>query len=265
MISVYFSFHVDIAYQKLDVDLDFFQWSSIRDWYSLAAKVVPEDQLAISFFASIYEGFVSELGHKEHPSAILIHEELKQLTSKGDPSAEQIATSSLMNQFILFPRYHVFLTTEHGCVGIAPLGTEPGILFCFCFCFFPLNRFVVEMLWITDRLAQTGDIISVLLGCNYVMILRPIHGGVYKVVGPAYIHGLNHGQALLGPIPELWAVKIRRPGITQIWEFLNTETGIQSGFDPRLGPLPNEWTSKCFPENLDLPKRCHQIPSYEGA
>jgi hypothetical protein len=46
----------------------------------------------------------------------------------------------------------------------------------------------------TNR-CQVGDIVCVLLGCNYPVILRPV-GGHYEFVGTAYIHGIMHGEVI---------------------------------------------------------------------
>ena len=81
---------------------------------------------------------------------------------------------------------------------------------------------------------------SVLLGCHLCMLLRPQGDGTFKVVGPAYIHGLNDAEGLLGEMPGGWEITVQRPG--DIWRFRNLETGDVSPMDPRLGPLPNGWT-----------------------
>lgn len=85
---------------------------------------------------------------------------------------------------------------------------------------------------------KQGDVVAVLLGLRLTLILRPV-AGQFQVVGPANIHGLNDAQAVLGPIPEPWTVRIERPG--DIWRFYNTATGELSAQDPRLGPLDEGW------------------------
>ena len=42
---------------------------------------------------------------------------------------------------------------------------------------------------------QVGDIVCVLLGFNYPVILRPI-GGHYEFVGTAYLEGIMHGEVI---------------------------------------------------------------------
>jgi hypothetical protein len=50
---------------------------------------------------------------------------------------------------------------------------------------------------------RPGDQICVMLGCMRPLVLRPgASAGVYKVVGPCSAHGLNWGEALLGPLPD---------------------------------------------------------------
>jgi hypothetical protein len=43
--------------------------------------------------------------------------------------------------------------------------------------------------------AEIGDIVSILLGSPYPVILRP-HEGYYTVIGEAYAYGLMHGEAM---------------------------------------------------------------------
>jgi hypothetical protein len=46
----------------------------------------------------------------------------------------------------------------------------------------------------TNR-CQVGDIVCVLLGCNYPVILRPI-GGHYELVATVYLHDIMHGEVI---------------------------------------------------------------------
>ena len=46
----------------------------------------------------------------------------------------------------------------------------------------------------TNR-SRPGDIICVLLGCNYPVILRPI-AGHYEFIGEVYVHGIMHGEVI---------------------------------------------------------------------
>lgn len=52
---------------------------------------------------------------------------------------------------------------------------------------------------LAPRMAQPGDQVCVLLGGNMPLLLRPAPNLQYQVVGECYIHGLMHGEAVLGP------------------------------------------------------------------
>ncbi|PVH91329.1 HET-domain-containing protein [Periconia macrospinosa] len=43
---------------------------------------------------------------------------------------------------------------------------------------------------------RSGDIVAILLGCNFPMILRPCTKDLYHVVGECYVHGLMDGEIL---------------------------------------------------------------------
>jgi hypothetical protein len=98
--------------------------------------------------------------------------------------------------------------------------------------------------------AQPGDKIAVLPGCMRPLVLRPQKSlgnftttsdtehdnNTYTVVGPCNAHGLNWGEALLGPLPD---------GMTFIWSpsgpdgdagpaFRNNRTGEETVADPRI-------------------------------
>jgi hypothetical protein len=88
---------------------------------------------------------------------------------------------------------------------------------------------------------KPGDHVTVLLGCNYPMVLRPTKDGSYKVVGQAYYDGFMDGEALLGPLPDSFKVAYRFYRNGREWAYLNQETGVFQAEDPRLGPLPFGW------------------------
>lgn len=92
---------------------------------------------------------------------------------------------------------------------------------------------------------RLGDIVTVFLGCDSPIILRPITPDCLQfwVVGEAYCHGIMDGEALLGPLPEHWRLVVRhdRPSNIDCTAFLNTESGQLSAEDPRLGSLPEGW------------------------
>ncbi|GAP88836.1 putative heterokaryon incompatibility protein [Rosellinia necatrix] len=216
-------------------------WRAIKAWRALAATCVPaaDPSLPSAFFATLYHGFVADLGHR---SQSILHSSSYEAefqrfttttttTSSDDddddddegvivvgPSEDELAASVLVNNLLKQVRHHGFMTTADGHIGLAPLGTRPG------------------------------DVVSALFGCTISMILRPCDGGGgdsegedrYKVVGPAFIPGLNDAQGVLGPVPAPWTVRICRPG--DVWTFANPATGEETALDPRLGPLPSGWS-----------------------
>lgn len=90
---------------------------------------------------------------------------------------------------------------------------------------------------------QPGDRLVVLLGCPSPMLLRPSFAAQsYQVVGPTYIHGLMDTEALLGPLPTPWRVRMSREhGFFDSMHFFNTASGVVTKEDPRLGSDPSEW------------------------
>ncbi|CAF9941440.1 MAG: hypothetical protein ALECFALPRED_009142 [Alectoria fallacina] len=83
---------------------------------------------------------------------------------------------------------------------------------------------------------QPGDQVCVLLGCDNPLLLRPAPNLQYQVVGASYIHGLMHGEAFLGPLPDNYqAVSILDGGKRYYWEgFLNPQNWRTQYNDPRL-------------------------------
>lgn len=85
----------------------------------------------------------------------------------------------------------------------------------------------------------TGDIIAVLLGYDAPMALRPLDDGTHQIVGDCLIYGFQDAMRLLGPLPAGWKpqVFLNLSLAMGSYEFLNTETGVLTEQDPRLGPL----------------------------
>ncbi|KAI0551876.1 heterokaryon incompatibility protein-domain-containing protein [Xylaria curta] len=89
--------------------------------------------------------------------------------------------------------------------------------------------------------AESGDEVCVIVGCNSApVVLRPVGGDEYILVGGCYISGIEGGEALLGPLPK----QIR---IMRVWDdaeqtyrntFIDDETGAQSLADPRVKDWP---------------------------
>lgn len=71
------------------------------------------------------------------------------------------------------------------------------------------------------------------------LILRPLGDKTFQLLGPAFIHGFNEAQGVLGKIPHPWIPKVHRPG--DFLRFDNIETGETTFDDPRLKPLEDGW------------------------
>jgi len=93
--------------------------------------------------------------------------------------------------------------------------------------------------------AQVGDIMTVMLGFDPAIVLRPIRNGTYKVVGEGYCQGVMSGEALLGPLPGNFRI-VRKwyTNGTATWAYYDGDSGIIQAEDPRLGPLPVAWKRK---------------------
>ena len=88
---------------------------------------------------------------------------------------------------------------------------------------------------------QIGDRIYAILGCRSLMVLRATqHGSTsesrYQVVAPCFMHGLNRGETLLGPLPDGCTVVPRFQ--TSIQSYVSYYVGVradtESMWDPRI-------------------------------
>lgn len=84
---------------------------------------------------------------------------------------------------------------------------------------------------------EIGDEIYAILGCRSLIVLRPSKGkGSHLVVGPSFVHGLNWGEALLGPLPDGCTVIPRfqpsRSGYVP--QYVNNKANTESMWDPRI-------------------------------
>ncbi|KAH8592667.1 heterokaryon incompatibility protein-domain-containing protein [Bisporella sp. PMI_857] len=93
--------------------------------------------------------------------------------------------------------------------------------------------------------AQVGDIMTVMLGFDPAMVLRPVQNGTYKVVGEGYCQGVMSGEALLGPLPGNFRImrNYHKSGGLK-WAYHDSDAGLLHVEDPRLGPLPAAWTRR---------------------
>lgn len=96
---------------------------------------------------------------------------------------------------------------------------------------------------LAPQIAQPGDHVCVLLGCDVPMLLRPAPNLRYQVVGACFIHGLMQGEAFLGPFPDHYqSIRIMEEGDGVRYNgFLNRQTGKTQYRDPRYeAPLEND-------------------------
>lgn len=122
--------------------------------------------------------------------------------------------------------------TQEGYIGLAPVATQPG------------QALSSEIPAHTIRPVPTvandfvpGDIISIFLGCDPPMVLRPEPEGRFQLVGSSFVYGLNDATALLGPIPKPWKVQLfryRKSMFREVYSFFNPDTGEVTAEDPRL-------------------------------
>ncbi|ETS81768.1 hypothetical protein PFICI_06770 [Pestalotiopsis fici W106-1] len=81
--------------------------------------------------------------------------------------------------------------------------------------------------------AQPGDHIYVLIPCEVPLVLRPLGGNQYMVVGACYAEGIMYGEALLGPFPKTIRPVLSYKG----WRFQDIDSGKVVQEDPRLVKL----------------------------
>ena len=82
---------------------------------------------------------------------------------------------------------------------------------------------------------ELSDLIVVFTGCNSPIVLRPMHNGAYRIVGECYIHEYMSGEALLGPLPDVYKlyVNVDESGAEK-YSFINQKSGETRLKDPRL-------------------------------
>lgn len=95
--------------------------------------------------------------------------------------------------------------------------------------------------------AQPGDAACVLLGCKVPILLRPVSTVInsgFTVIGECYIHGLDDGVTLLGPLPSDWRVLLGKglSGYAAVPSYKNLRTNGVAEDDPRLPTLSEEWS-----------------------
>ncbi|MCJ1383543.1 hypothetical protein MMC17_006657 [Xylographa soralifera] len=88
---------------------------------------------------------------------------------------------------------------------------------------------------------REDDEVSVILGCDFPMILRPRGSNRYELVGPCFVHGLMLGEALKPPLEPPWKDVLPVDRGWALSYFINAQTGELLESDPRLGLLPTGW------------------------
>ena len=116
--------------------------------------------------------------------------------------------------------------------------------------------------------AQPGDAACVLLGSKVPMLLRPfstLTNNGFTVIGECYVHGLDDGVTLLGPLPSDWRIQVSKgpSGYAAVQSYKNLRTNEVAEDDPRLPALPEEWRKINREREPDDPalfqtyKNCH--------
>lgn len=101
--------------------------------------------------------------------------------------------------------------------------------------------FLVTRKFTIVLISKINDEVSVVLGCDLPILLRPRGSNQYEVVGPCFVHGLMLGEALKPPLEPPWKDVLPVARGWALSYFLNAQTGELLKSDPRLGLLPTDW------------------------
>ncbi|KAF5687273.1 oleate-activated transcription factor 1 [Fusarium circinatum] len=88
--------------------------------------------------------------------------------------------------------------------------------------------------------AKPGDVICVVLGCDFPALLRPCENNTWKFLSDCYVWDLEATQGLLGPLPSPWQAQLFYDPVAEhrsYTRYHNPETGELTAEDPRLEPL----------------------------
>ncbi|KAF5592118.1 heterokaryon incompatibility protein [Fusarium pseudocircinatum] len=88
--------------------------------------------------------------------------------------------------------------------------------------------------------AKPGDVICVVLGCDFPVLLRPCEDNTWKFLSDCYVWDIEATQGLLGPLRSPRQAQLfYDPAIEQrsYVRYHNLETGELTAEDPRLEPL----------------------------
>ncbi|KAL8866973.1 MAG: hypothetical protein Q9174_005961, partial [Haloplaca sp. 1 TL-2023] len=162
-------------------------------------------------------------GNNPCPSIRQLSEHLTQVVARGELDDE--AARKFKDCFFVNER---LFSTREGYLGVSAEGLREG-------------KFLSMFSLLASHHSKIGDQLSVILGCDFPMILRPRDSDQYEVVGPCFVHGLMLGEALKPPLKPPWKDVLP---VTRGWAlsyFINAQTDELLKDDPRLGPLPTEW------------------------
>lgn len=90
-----------------------------------------------------------------------------------------------------------------------------------------VSSYLVIYLWslTTVLISKLDDEVSVILGCDFPMVLRPRGSNRYEVVGPCFVHGLMLGEALKPPLEPPWKDVLPVARGWALSYFINAQTG----------------------------------------
>jgi hypothetical protein len=102
---------------------------------------------------------------------------------------------------------------------------------------------------VSSRTVKLGDTVSVLLGCSLPTIFRRQSKDQHLFVGCSYIHGIMAGEVLLGPLPAGWKAISLGDGQSDFQQrFIDPARSTHMAEDPRMGPLPPDWSHVIGPD-----------------
>ncbi|KAF4469654.1 heterokaryon incompatibility [Fusarium albosuccineum] len=120
------------------------------------------------------------------------------------------------------------VTTNTGSIGMASTLARPGE-----------SKILIHPSY-DSILTLAGDVICVLLGCDFPVLLRPSENNTWKFISDCYVWDLEASQGLLGPLPSPWQAHLLYHPVYEHGtynRYFNPDTGELTAEDPRLGPL----------------------------
>lgn len=163
------------------------------------------------------------LGDNPCPSIRRLSELLVQATASSKPDDE--VARGFKDCFFV---NKCLFTTREGYLGVSAKGLREG-------------KLVLRKLSSVTNHRTIDDEVSVILGCDFPMVLRPRGSNRYEVVGPCFVHGLMLGEALKPPLEPAWRDVLPVIRGWALSYFINVQTGELLKSDPRLGLLPPDW------------------------